>query len=126
VNYTVAAVLAVLTVVVLDLVVFRTKLLLRKAFWTAYAIVLFFQLIVNGLLTGLPIVRYDPSRIAGLRIIYAPFEDVLFGFALVTLTLVLWVWAGRVGVNRDAPGQTRAARPVLPGHGGPTRPGPGG
>jgi lycopene cyclase domain-containing protein len=126
VNYTVAAVVAVLAVVVLDLVVFRTKLLLRKAFWTAYVIVLFFQLIVNGLLTGLPIVRYDPSRIAGLRIIYAPVEDVLFGFAMVTLTLVLWVWAGRVGVNRDAPGRTRAARPVLPGHAGPTPPGPGG
>jgi lycopene cyclase domain-containing protein len=126
VNYTVAAVLGIVAVVVLDLLVFRTKLLLRKAFWTAYAIVLFFQLIVNGLLTGLPIVRYDPSRIAGLQIVYAPVEDLLFGFAMVTLTLVLWVWAGRVGVNRDATEPRRAARPHLPGRGGPTRPGAGG
>jgi lycopene cyclase domain-containing protein len=125
-TYTLAAALGVLAVAAFDLFVFRTKLLLRKAFWTAYAIVLLFQLIVNGLLTGLPIVRYDPARIAGLRIIYAPVEDVLFGFAMVTLTLVLWVWAGRAGVHGDAPGRTRAARPVLPGRGGPTRPGPGG
>jgi lycopene cyclase domain-containing protein len=125
-TYTLAAVLAVFAVVAFDLFVVRTKLLLRKAFWTAYAIVLLFQLIVNGLLTGLPIVRYDPSRIAGLRIIYAPVEDVLFGFAMVTLTLVLWVWAGRAGVNRDAPAPSRAARPVPPGRGGPTRSAPGG
>jgi lycopene cyclase domain-containing protein len=125
-TYTLTSVLAVAGVAALDLFVFRTKLLLRKAFWTAYAIVLFFQLIVNGLLTGLPIVRYDPARIAGLRIVYAPIEDLLFGFAMVTLTLVLWVWAGRVGVNRDATAPHRAARPVPPGRGGPTRPGPAG
>jgi lycopene cyclase domain-containing protein len=85
--------------VVLDLVVLRTRLLRRKAFWTAYAIVLGFQLIVNGLLTGLRIVRYDGSQIVGLRIVYAPVEDLLFGFAMVTMTLSLWVAAGRRAVR---------------------------
>lgn len=73
----------------------RTNLLRRKAFWTAYAIVLFVQLIVNGVLTGLPIVRYDSDTIIGLRIAYAPVEDLLFGFAMVLLTLSTWVWLGR-------------------------------
>lgn len=73
----------------------RTNLLRRKAFWTAYAIVLFFQLIVNGVLTGLPIVRYDSETIIGLRIAYAPVEDLLFGFAMILLTLSTWVWFGR-------------------------------
>ncbi|MCW2596237.1 MAG: hypothetical protein JWP39_2125, partial [Jatrophihabitans sp.] len=36
-----------------------------------------------------------PDQILGLRLIYAPIEDLLFGFALVTATLTLWVWAGR-------------------------------
>jgi lycopene cyclase domain-containing protein len=126
VSYTLAAVLGVVAVAVLDLVVFRTRLLLRKAFWTAYAVVLVFQLIVNGLLTGLPIVRYDSSRIAGLRIVYAPVEDLLFGFAMVTLTLIVWVWAGRAGVTRDATATRRAARPGPPARGGPARPGSGG
>ena len=94
-TYTEAAVLAVLAAAVLDLAVLRTALLRRRAFWTAYAIVVFFQLIVNGLLTGLRIVRYDPARILGLRIAYAPVEDLLFGFAMVLLTLSVWVWAGR-------------------------------
>jgi lycopene cyclase domain-containing protein len=74
--------------------VLRTNLLLRKAFWTAYAIMTFFQLVTNGLLTGLPIVRYDETAIIGWRIVYAPVEDLLFGFALVLVTLSLWVRLG--------------------------------
>jgi hypothetical protein len=34
------------------------------------------------------------------RIAFAPVEDLAFGFALVVLTLVLWVWLGRRGVER--------------------------
>ena len=90
-----AALLGVLGAGVIDLAVLRTRLLTRRAFWTAYAILLFFQLVVNGLLTGLRIVRYDRSDVLGLRIAYAPVEDLLFGFALVTVTLSLWVWLGR-------------------------------
>lgn len=81
--------------VLVDGLVCRTNLLRRKAFWTAYAIILFFQLIVNGVLTGLPIVRYDANAIIGVRIAYAPVEDLLFGFAMVLLTLSTWVWLGR-------------------------------
>ncbi len=94
-SYTALAFLAVGFVAVVDLLVLRTNMLLRRAFWTAYAIVLFFQLIVNGVLTGVPVVRYDPATILGLRIIYAPVEDLLFGFAMTTLTLACWVWLGR-------------------------------
>ena len=100
-TYTESAVVAVALVVVLDLVLARTKLLLRKAFWTAYAIVLLFQLIINGVLTGVPVVRYDRSAIIGLRIVYAPVEDLLFGFAMVVLTLTTWVWLGRRWPVRD-------------------------
>ena len=113
-SYTQLAVLGVLVVIVLDLAVFRTRLLRRRVFWVSYAIVVFFQLVTNGVLTGLRIVRYDDAAIVGSstpvdgpppflgdgRIAYAPFEDLLFGFALVVLTLVLWVWLGRRGVER--------------------------
>ena len=94
-NYTLSVVLGVLAAGALDLIVLQTRLLRRKAFWTAYAIVVFFQLIVNGLLTGLKIVRYDPSTIIGWRIAYAPVEDIAFGFAMALATLSLWVWLGR-------------------------------
>ena len=105
-NYTVAAVLGVVGAAAVDLGLLRTALLGRRAFWTAYGIVLFFQLVVNGLLTGLRIVRYDPDVIVGWRVAYAPVEDLLFGFALVLVTLSGWVAAGR----RSTPA-ARSARP---------------
>jgi lycopene cyclase domain-containing protein len=110
VSYTLASLLGVLGALLVDLALLRTNLLRRKAFWIAYAIVAFFQLIVNGLLTGLKVVRYDPDRILGPRIVYAPVEDLLFGFAMVLITLSLWVWWGRLQVRRDAHATTRAAR----------------
>lgn len=94
-SYTALAVLAVVGAVLVDLLVLRTRLLGRRVFWTAYGIVLFFQLLVNGVLTGLPVVVYEPAAILGPRIGYAPVEDLLFGFAMVTLTLAAWVRLGR-------------------------------
>ena len=73
------------------LFVLRTGLVRRSTFWMAYAIIVFFQLITNGVLTGIPIVRYDPAQIIGWRVVYAPVEDLLFGFALVLVTLSVWV-----------------------------------
>jgi lycopene cyclase domain-containing protein len=94
VTYTTAAVLGVLAAVAMDLWVLRTRLLTGRVFWLTYPIVLFFQLISNGVLTGRGVVRYSPAAIAGPRILHAPVEDLLFGFALVLLTLSLWTWNG--------------------------------
>lgn len=109
-TYTLAALLGVAVAALLDLVVLRTKLLLRRGFWTAYAIILFFQLVVNGLLTGLRIVRYDPDQILGAHVAYAPVEDLVFGFAMVLVTLTLWVRVGRSMSSRDVPTPPPARR----------------
>ena len=98
-TYTAAAVLGVLATVALDLFVLRVRLLRRAVFWATYPLIVFFQLLSNGILTGRNIVRYDPDAILGWRIVYAPVEDLLFGFAMVLLTLDLWVWWGRRGVR---------------------------
>jgi lycopene cyclase domain-containing protein len=96
-SYSVMAVAAVVGVLVVDLAVYRTRVVTRPVFWAAYAIVVVFQLLMNGVLTGLGVVTYDPDTIWGARIAYAPVEDLLFGFALVTLTLASWA-----AVNRRA------------------------
>ncbi len=101
-SYTAAAVLGVAGTVLLDLVVLRTALLRRRVFWVSYAILLFFQLVINGVLTCRHVVSYDSGAILGPRIACAPVEDLLFGFALVTQTLVWWVWLGRRAVRRAA------------------------
>ncbi len=94
-SYTALALLGVVLAIVVDLFVLRTRLLTRKVFWVSYAIIVFFQLLTNGVLTGRGIVTYDPATITGVRIAFAPVEDLLFGFALVLQTLAWWVWWGR-------------------------------
>jgi lycopene cyclase domain-containing protein len=109
VTYTEAALIGVVFAAGLDLVVLRTNLLRRKAFWASYLIVLAFQLVVNGILTGQRLVVYSPAAIlgsatphllGGWRVADAPVEDLLFGFSLVLQTLAWWVWWGRRGVQR--------------------------
>jgi lycopene cyclase domain-containing protein len=104
-SYSALAVAAVVAVLVVDLAVFRTRLVTRPVFWVTYAIVLGFQLLMNGVLTGRGVVTYDPAAIWGPRIAYAPVEDLLFGFALVTLTLATWA-----AVNRRANTASRRGR----------------
>lgn len=94
-SYTALAVIGVVVALGIDLGVLRTRLVGRWAFWVAYAIIVVFQLIVNGLLTYRGIVRYAPGSILGFRIAGAPVEDLFFGFSLVLLTLSWWVWWGR-------------------------------
>jgi lycopene cyclase domain-containing protein len=99
VTYTVAAALGALAAAGVDLFVLRTRLLARGLFWATYPIIIGFQLLSNGILTGRGVVRYDPDAIVGLRIAYAPVEDLVFGFALVLASLSTWVWWGRRGVD---------------------------
>jgi lycopene cyclase domain-containing protein len=80
-------------VVVLELAVWRTGLFRRAAYWLSMAIVIGFQILVDGWLTKLsaPIVIYDNRHTSGLRFPFdIPVEDYLFGFALVTAVLLLW------------------------------------
>ncbi|MCX6424751.1 MAG: lycopene cyclase domain-containing protein, partial [Actinobacteria bacterium] len=62
-TYTQIGVLAVILTVALDLFLLRTHLVTRKVFWVSYAIIVFFQLITNGMFTGFGIVRYDDDAI---------------------------------------------------------------
>ena len=101
-SYTALALTGVAFALLLDLVVLRTRVVTRRVFWTAYAIVVVFQLLTNGWLTGRDIVRYDEDAILGTRLVYAPLEDLLFGFSLVVQTLAWWVFWGRRGVSRPA------------------------
>jgi lycopene cyclase domain-containing protein len=97
-EYTVAAVVGAGAVVALEVVWLRTGLFRDRAYWVAMAIVFFFQVLVDGWLTKLsaPIVLYEREELSGVRFPWdVPVEDYLFGFALVTLVMLLWDRAGR-------------------------------
>ncbi len=94
-TYTLIALVALGCAVGADLFLFKTRMLLRKGFWTSYAIILPFQLLTNWWLTSRNIVMYRDSAIIGFRIASAPLEDLLFGFALILSVLSGWVYQGR-------------------------------
>lgn len=114
-TYTQIAVVAAALAVVIDIRLIKSAVTTRKVFWVSYAIMIFFQLITNGILTGAGIVEYSGIKIIGSdtpvdsrppflgdgRIAYAPVEDLVFGFALIVLTLSMWVRLGRNGVQRE-------------------------
>ena len=106
-TYTVAAALGVLGALILDLIVLRTRLVLSVVWWVTYPIVLAGQLVSNGILTGRGVVRYDPAAVLGVRVAYAPVEDLAFGFALALTALSVWVWLGRRGVDAPDPPRRR-------------------
>ena len=92
-EYTVAAGLAAAAVVALELVVLRTGLFRQRAYWITMAIVCGFQVLVDGWLTKLsaPVVLYDDDQRALPRAPWdIPVEDFVYGFALLTLVLLLW------------------------------------
>jgi len=92
-QYTAAAVVAVVAVVLLEVRVLRTGLLGTRPYWIALTICYAFMIAVNGWLTKLtaPIVLYDADATTGWRFPWdIPVEDYLFGFALLTLAMLLW------------------------------------
>src|SRR3712207_9574831 len=79
---------------------------------------------MNGVLTGLGVVTYDPDTIWGPRIAYAPVEDLLFGFAMVTLTLATWAAVNRrrhTARRRGLDTRTRPSRTRLSARSGSVR-----
>ena len=92
-GYTLPAVVAVLVVVLWELRVLRTGLFRKPAYWMSMAIVVGFQVLVDGWLTKLsaPIVLYNEAHSTGIRFPWdIPVEDFLFGWAMVTAVLLLW------------------------------------
>lgn len=109
-EYTVLAVAGLAAVIALELLVLRTGLLRMSVYWVTMVIVLSFQCLVDGWLTKLsaPIVLYDPTQITGLRFPFdIPVEDFVFGAAMVTLALLVWV---RLTGRGAPPGARRPAR----------------
>ena len=92
-EYTVITGFAVVAVVVLELLYFKSGIFKTAQYWWTMVIVFAFQIPVDGWLTKLsaPIVIYNPDEILGLRAPWdIPIEDFGFGFAMVTLAILLW------------------------------------
>jgi len=97
-EYTLATLVAVAVVVIIEVVWARTGIFATAQYWISMAIVFAFQILVDGWLTKLsdPIVLYDRAQFSGIRFPFdIPVEDFGFGFALVTSVIITWKLAGR-------------------------------
>lgn len=114
-NYFQIAVIYILFAFLIDLIILKTYVLRLSTFWLSYLIVIFFQFLTNGILTGFLIVTYNPSITLGSgdytsttppfigdgRLFYAPIEDAMFGFSMVVFTISLWIYWGRKGIQKE-------------------------
>jgi lycopene cyclase domain-containing protein len=87
-----------------------TLLLLRvvrrieaRAAWFTIAVVCATTLIFDNIMVGVGLVAYDPTKILGIRVPFAPVED--FGYAVVGSVLIpaIWAWLGKLGKSGKTP-----------------------
>ena len=88
-EYTVLSVIALLLTLLLDRMS-SIKLLRRREFYVFLLTIMFFKVLVNGYLTSRLIVIYNPRFFLNMRLGSIPLEDFLFGFSMVTMTLLFW------------------------------------
>ena len=92
-EYTIATAITVIAVIAIELFWLRTGIFRTAQYWVSLAIMFTFQVPVDGWLTKLsdPIVIYAPAPMLGVRFPWdIPIEDFGFGFAMITLTLIIW------------------------------------
>lgn len=87
--YTVV-VLAVFGASCLSSAVFRPDLIRSRQYWIAMGISFAAFLVVNGILTSVPVVIYDPTAVWGLRLWTIPLEDFFYNFAYLNFVFVLF------------------------------------
>lgn len=67
-----------------------TQVTARRAYWIFMVIMMSGEMIVNGFLSARPVFLYNRSHLSGLYLGTIPVEDFFFGFAFITVVVVLW------------------------------------
>lgn len=106
-TYTALALIAACLALLLDLALLRTRVVLTRRYVIFTAVMLLFFFMVNGILTGLPVVIYAPHAITGYRVSSIPIEDFIYLFALITPTITIYE---HLAARRDR----RGRRPDTP------------
>ena len=100
--YPALSLLVAAAVLALELLVLRTGIFRDRAYWVALVVSYLFMVPVDGWLTKLsaPIVIYRDRDVTGWRPVWDILaEEYVYAFALLTLVLTLWVWAGQRGIE---------------------------
>ncbi len=98
-EYTILSVMSVMLTVMMGRKS-SSRIFQRTEFYIFLLIILFFKLLVNGYLTSQLIVIYSTDFFLNLRVGSIPVEDFLFGFSMVTLTIIFWEYFKRPDSSR--------------------------
>lgn len=107
-EYTVATLITMAAVIAAELFWLRTGIFRSAAYWISLGICLAFQVLVDGWLTKLsaPIVIYNPDTMTNIRWPWdIPIEDFGFGFAMITLALMVWRRSGQKARQAEEAGE---------------------
>jgi lycopene cyclase domain-containing protein len=88
-EYTILAILSLLIVFLIEARL-KSGIFRRVIFWFFLLIIAGFKFLVNGYLTAEGIVLYNHRFFLGVRIGSIPLEDFIFGFSMVSVTIILW------------------------------------
>jgi lycopene cyclase domain-containing protein len=99
-EYTISATAGVIGAVAIDYLL-KTRVTTQGKFWVFIVVMFLFKILVNGYLTARPIVLYGEEFFLGVRVFTIPLEDFLFGFSLITLSVVLWEYFTRRFESRE-------------------------
>lgn len=91
-SYT-ATILCLSAIVILFARLLRPALLVSSNFYIFLLVSFLLFLIFNYILTSLPIVIYGPEFNLGIRALTIPIEDFFFNFSMLTLNLLVYLWA---------------------------------
>jgi lycopene cyclase domain-containing protein len=100
-EYTLLSVASVVVVMIVDLFVLRTRLVAQWRYWVFLSVMFVFTLTANGYLTRRPIVLYGDQQYMGIRLNTIPLEDFLFGFSLISTTIICWEYLGGKTPGRE-------------------------
>lgn len=64
-------------------------------FYLAFLVCLIPFYLVNGILTSIPVVWYNPDEIIGLRVGTIPFEDHFYNMGMLLCTLTVYEWCNK-------------------------------
>lgn len=72
-----------------------------RALMVTCAALLLLTAVFDNVIVGLSIVDYDPAKILGLKIGYAPIEDFMYAIFAVILVPVLWKKVGGASARKN-------------------------
>lgn len=91
-SYT-ATILCISAITILLVRLVRPSLLRSSNFYIFLLSSFLLFLIFNYILTSIPVVVYGPEFNTGIRVLTIPIEDFFFNFSMLTLNLLVYLWA---------------------------------